>query len=211
MNLEQLKRIMPNTTRGAVFLGPLVRAMAEFGIADIEQQARFLGNIGAETGNLSVFEENLNYSAERLMAVWPKRFPTLASTSGYARNPVALACKVYANRMGNGDEKSGDGWHYRGAGCIQLTGKDNHTACGAKFNIKPADVGDWLRTPEGATRSAAWFYTKNGLHKVDTFDHVCDLINIGRKTDKVGDSNGYAERLAIYKAALVVLADKEMA
>lgn len=206
ITLEQLIRIMPSTTRGAVFIGPLVSAMDEFGIAGREQQARFLANVGHETGNLSVFDENLNYSAERLRVIWPKRFPTVASTIGYARNPVALACKVYASRMGNGDEKSGDGWRYRGAGMLQLTGKDNHAECGAHFNIKPADVGDWLRTPEGAARSAAWFYTKNGLHKVDTFDHVCDRINIGRETDKVGDSNGYADRLAIHDRALAVLA-----
>lgn len=211
MNLDQLKRILPNTTRGAVFLTPLVNAMAEFGIVGAEQQARFLANVGHETGNLSVFEENLNYSAERLMVVWPKRFPTLAATSGYARNPVALACKVYANRMGNGDEKSGDGWRYRGAGCIQLTGKDNHSTCGAYFNVKPGDVGDWLRTPEGAARSAAWYYTKHGLHLVDTFDHVCDRINIGRETDQVGDAIGYKDRLAIYQRARTELANLEPA
>ncbi len=202
MDLDQLKRIMPNTTRGAVFLGPLVRAMQEFGIVGAEQQARFLGNVAAETGNLSVFEENLNYSAERLMQVWPGRFPTLASTQGYARNPVALANKVYANRMGNGDEKSGAGWRTRGAGAIQLTGTNNHLACALFFDIDPETVGDWLRTPTGACRSAAWFYTKNGLHKVDTFDHVCDRINIGRETDKVGDSHGYKHRFQVYQAAL---------
>lgn len=206
MDLEQLKRIMPGTTRGAVFIGPLVRAMAEFHIDSPKQQAEFLANVGHETGNLSVFEENLNYSAERLMVVWPKRFPNMASTIGYARNPVALASKVYANRMGNGDEKSGDGWRFRGAGGIQLTGKDNQSACGACFNIKPADVGDWLRTPEGAARSAAWFYTQRGLHKNPSFDHICDLINIGRETDRVGDAIGYKDRLAIRDRAMVELA-----
>lgn len=206
MNLDQLKRIMPNTTRGAVFIGPLVRAMDEFGIIDAEQQARFLANVAAETGNLSVFEENLNYSAERLQIVWPHRFPTPASTIGYARNPVALANKVYANRMGNGDEKSGDGWRYRGAGMLQLTGKINQLACALRFNINPEDIGDWLRTPEGAARSAAEFYTRNGLHKVDTFDHVCDRINIGRETAVIGDANGYAHRLSVYQAAKAELA-----
>jgi putative chitinase len=206
MNLDQIKRIMPNTTRGAVFLNPLLRAMEEFGIVGTEQQARFLGNIGAETGNLSVFDENLNYSAERLTQVWPKRFPTIASTQGYARNPVALACKVYANRMGNGDEKSGDGWRYRGAGMLQLTGKENHAACAKHFGLPIEQVGDWLRTPEGAARSAAWFYTSRGLHKVDTFDHVCDRINIGRETDRIGDAHGFAHRKAIYDVARKELA-----
>ncbi|MES2352067.1 MAG: glycoside hydrolase family 19 protein [Pseudomonadota bacterium] len=206
LDITKLKTIMPDTTRGAVFIGPLVVAMEEFGIMGAEQQARFLANVGHETGGLSVFEENLNYSAERLPKVWPKRFPTLASTQGYARNPVALANKVYANRMGNGDEKSGDGWRYRGAGMLQLTGRDNQAACGRYFGVPLDQVGDWLRTPAGAARSAAWFYTENGLHHVDTFDHVCDRINLGRDTDRVGDSIGWEDRLAMYQRALKALA-----
>ncbi len=205
LTLAQLQQIMPGTARGAVFVGPLGRAMEEFGIGGREQLARFLANVGHETGGLSVFEENLNYSAERLPAVWPRRFPTAASTVGYARNPVALANKVYANRMGNGDEKSGDGWRYRGAGMLQLTGRGNHASAAQYFGVPLDQVGDWLRTPEGAARSAAWFYTENELHHVDTFDHVCDRINLGRETDRVGDSVGWAARLEMYERALKVL------
>lgn len=205
LTIDQLKTIMPSTTRGAVFVGPLTRAMEEFGLTDREQAARFLANVGHETGGLSVFEENLNYSADRLPAVWPRRFPTPASTVGYARNPVALANKVYADRMGNGPEKSGDGWRYRGAGMLQITGRDNHAACAKRFNLPLEQVGDWLRTPEGAARSAAWFYTSNGLHLLGSFDHVCDRINLGRETDRVGDSIGWADRLALYERALEVL------
>jgi putative chitinase len=200
-----LQQIMPSTQRAAVFAGPLESAMTEFGIMSTEQRARFLANVGHETGSLSVFSENLNYGAERLRVVWPKRFPSLASTIGYSHNPVALASKVYADRMGNGDEKSGDGWRYRGAGLLQLTGKDNHSKCAKRFAVPLSDIGDWLRTPTGAARSAAWFYTFNGLHNVDTFDHVCDRINIGRETDKVGDSNGWADRLSMYKRAIEAL------
>lgn len=205
LTLAQLQHVMPGTARGAVFVGPLARAVEEFGIAGREQLARFLANVGHETGGLSVFEENLNYSAERLPKVWPKRFPTVASTAGYSRNPVALANKVYADRMGNGSEKSGDGWQYRGAGMLQLTGRDNHAVCSARFGVPLEQIGDWLRTPEGAARSAAWFYTSNGLHLVDTFDHICDRINLGRETDRVGDSIGWADRLAMYERALEVL------
>lgn len=203
-----LQKIMPGTQRGAVFAGPLENAMTEFGIVSPEQRARFLANVGHETGGLSWFSENLNYSAERLLAVWPSRFPTRVQTIGYARNPVALANKVYANRMGNRDEKSGDGWLHRGAGMLQLTGRDNQSACAKYFGIPLNQVGDWLRTPTGAARSAAWFYTDNELHHVDTFDHVCDLINLGRETDKVGDSIGWADRLAFYQRALVALKGK---
>jgi putative chitinase len=200
-----LQKIMPGTQRGAVFAGPLENAMTEFGIMSDEQRARFLANVGHETGGLSTFSENLNYSAERLLAVWPSRFPTRVQTIGYARNPVALANKVYASRMGNGDEKSGDGWRHRGSGLLMLTGKDNQARCAKRFAVPLADIGDWLRTPVGGARSAAWFYMSNGLHMVDTFDHVCDRINIGRETDKVGDSIGWADRLAMYQRALVAL------
>lgn len=205
LTLNALKSIMPGTMRAAVFVGTLENAMQEFGIMGAEQRARFLANVGHETGGLSTFVENLNYSAERLPKVWPNRFPTPASTVGYARNPVALANKVYANRMGNGDEKSGDGWRFRGAGMLQLTGRDNQTACGRYFGIPPDQISDWLQTPHGAARSAAWFYTENGLHHVDTFDHVCDRINLGRETDRVGDSIGWSDRLAMYQRALKAL------
>lgn len=205
MTAAQLLAIMIGTNRAAVFATPLDQAMQEFGIGGTEQQARFLANVGHETGKLTVFEENLNYSAERLMVVWPHRFPTADSAIDYAHNPVALANKVYAGRMGNGDEASGDGWRCRGSGMLQLTGHDNYAACGRYFGMPLDQVGDWLRTPTGAARSAAWFYTENGLHHVDTFDHVCDRINLGRETDRVGDSIGWADRLAIYQRALEVL------
>lgn len=206
MNIDQLQRIMPSAgKRATVFLAPLNLAMTDFGIVTKGQRADFLANIGHESGHLTMLEENLNYSADRLQVVWPKRFPNPVSTAGYARNPVALANKVYAGRMGNGDEKSGDGWRHRGAGLIQLTGLNNHAKCALRFNLRLADVGDWLRTPEGACRSAAWFYTNAGLHMLTNFDHICDLINQGHKTDKVGDSIGYADRLVIRNRALATL------
>jgi putative chitinase len=205
MTLDQLRRIMPNTLRGAVFFNALTLAMAESGITTARDQAAFLATVGNETGQLSSIEENLNYSAERLMAVWPKRFPTMASAAPYARNPPALANRVYANRGGNGDEKSGDGYRYRGAGCIQLTFHDNHMACAAHFGIPPDVVGDWMRTPTGAARSAGWFWSIHKLSHVTDFDKVCDLVNIGHCTEKIGDPIGYADRLALFDRALAVL------
>jgi len=205
MTLDQLMQIMPHTQRGGVFLSPINQAMGEAGITELRDQAAFLANIGHETGQLDRFEENLNYSADRLCAVWPVRFPNVAATAGYAWNPTALANKVYANRMGNGDERSGDGWKYRGSGCLQLTGRDSHLACAQHFGIDTSTVGDWLRTPIGASRSAGWFWKCHNLSNVDDFDKVCDIINIGHLTGKVGDSVGYADRLALYNRALEVL------
>lgn len=206
MTLDQLMQIMPNTQRGAVFINALNSTMVESGITELRDQAAFLANVGHETGQLDKFEENLNYSSNRLCSVWPVRFPTIESTYGYAWNPEALANKVYANRMGNGDEASGDGWKYRGSGCLQLTGRDSQLACAQHFKVDTSTVGDWLRTPIGAARSAGWFWKCHNLSNIDDFDKICDIINLGHITGRVGDSVGYADRLAIYNRALEVLA-----
>lgn len=206
MTLDQLRQIMPNTQRGAVFFNALTLAMAEARVITRRDQAAFLAQVGHETGQLASVEENLNYSAERLIVVWPKRFPTMASTAGCTRNPAGLANRVYANRFGNGDEKSGDGYRFRGAGCFQLTFRENHEACAEHFDIPLEDVGDWLRTPTGAARSAGWYWSSRGLSKIENFENICDLVNLGRCTEKVGDSIGYADRLALYNRALQVLA-----
>jgi putative chitinase len=127
------------------------------------QAAHFFGQCAHESGGFKVFSENLNYSDKGLNGIFKKYFPTIASTAGYARKPEKIANKVYANRMGNGSEASGDGWKWRGRGPIQLTGKDNYTAFAA--DVKRPDV---LKNPdlvvgELAFESALWFFRKNGL------------------------------------------------
>ena len=191
------------------FLGPLNAAMAEFGIDTPARQAAFLATVAHESGQFSKLEENLSYSADRLMAVWPKRFPTLDSALAYARTPERLANHVYAHRGGNGDEASGDGWRFRGAGLTGLTFRDNHTACAAHFGIPLGGLGAWLRTPEGGARSAAWFWSQRGVNRwadAGDFDGVCDAVNLGHKTPTIGDAIGYGLRLAAFKVAVRVLA-----
>ena len=127
------------------------------------QAAHFFGQCAHESGGFKVFSENLNYSDKGLNGIFKKYFPTIASTAGYARNPEKIANKVYANRMGNGPEASGDGYKWRGRGPIQLTGKDNYAAFAA--DVKRLDV---LKNPdlvvgELAFESALWFFRKNGL------------------------------------------------
>ena len=127
------------------------------------QAAHFFGQCAHESGGFKVFSENLNYSDKGLNGIFKKYFPTIASTAGYARKPEKIANKVYANRMGNGPESSGDGYKWRGRGPIQLTGKDNYTAFAT--DIKRPDV---LKNPdlvvgELAFESALWFFRKNGL------------------------------------------------
>jgi putative chitinase len=141
-----------------------------------------------------VFSENLNYSDKGLNGIFKKYFPTIASTAGYARKPEKIANKVYANRMGNGAEASGDGWKYRGRGPIQLTGKDNYTAFAA--DVKRPDV---LKNPdlvvgELAFESALWFFRKNGLLAVAD-KGVTDAV-ITQITKRVnGGTHGLDDRL----------------
>lgn len=118
----------------------------------------FLGQVLHESGMLERLTENLNYSAERLMVVWPKRFPTLAIAKQYERNPQALANKVYANRLGNGDEASGEGYAYRGRGLIQVTGKVNYELIQRVSGLPVLKQPDLLAQPLQALQSAiAWW------------------------------------------------------
>jgi len=207
MNATQLSQIMPRA--GAPYIAALIAAMAEFGINTPARQQMFIATVAHESAQLTVLVENLNYSAEALRRVFGKYFPTDAMAANYARQPERIANRVYANRGGNGNEASGDGWRYRGAGAIQLTFRDNHAACAAYFNRPVESIGDWLRTPEGACRSAGWFWSTNKINRfadVNDFDGVSDAVNRGSKTAAVGDSNGWADRLAYFNLARKVSA-----
>jgi len=210
VTLEQLVAIMPGARAvAAEFIEPLNNAMMEFAIVNERRVEMFLAQIAHESGQLLKMQEGLFYSAEGLMKTWPSRFPNRAIADVYARRPQLIANKVYANRMGNGDEASGDGWLYRGAGLIGLTGKNNHQQCADHFGINVRAVGDWLRTPEGACRAAAWFWHRAGCNEradLGDFDGVSDLINIGRKTAAEGDAIGYDDRLAYHTKAEKVIA-----
>lgn len=196
LTLEDLKRIMPAAgERAAVFLAPLNSSMAEFEINTPKRQAAFLAQIAHESGSLARVSENLNYSYERLLQVFPKYFD--AATAGhYARQPERIANRVYANRMGNGDEASGDGWRNRGAGLIQTTGANNHARVAEHFGIPREQVGDWLRTPEGACRSAGLFWYDNGLNALAD---AGDFLRITKRVN--GGTHGLEERTAFLNRA----------
>jgi len=201
-------RIMPRARQRAGLFVPLLNAaMAEFGITTVPRRAAFLATIAHESAQLSVFEENLNYGGAALARVWPSRFPPQLAAA-YARQPERIANRAYADREGNGPEASGDGWRNRGAGAIQLTFENNHAACARHFGIDRAETGAWLRSAEGACRSAGWFWSHNGLNRwADAldFDGICDVVNRGRKTATVGDAIGWPERLAFFNTAMEVL------
>lgn len=139
---------------------------ARFGIATPQQQAGFIGQCSHECGNFKVLEENLNYRAETLMKLWPKRFPTLEIANEYARQPRKIANKVYASRMGNRDEASGDGYRFRGRGCIQLTGHTNYFHAGKALGVDLVKEPDLVATPQYAALTAGWFWDTHNLNKI---------------------------------------------
>jgi putative chitinase len=200
MTEDELRQIIPNAGQQAgVFAGPLTAAAEEFEINTPLRTAAWIAQIAHESASLQAVSENLNYSAEALTRVFPRYF-TLSQAAVYARNPERIACRVYANRMGNGPEESGDGWTFRGAGLIQLTGKQNQREVAEHFGIPITEIGTWLRTPEGAARSAGWFWSKNGLNELADRD---DFRSITRKVN--GGFNGWEDRLAFYDRAKQVL------
>lgn len=161
----------------------------------------FLAQIGHESAGLTALEENLDYSAVRLTQVWPKRFPTVALARPFARNPARLADRVYAGRMGNGDEGSGDGWQFRGRGYIQLTGRDAYRAVGELTGLDLEGEPDLAAAAETALAVAGGFWAWKGLNA------VCDTGDFARLTRRVnGGTHGMADRLAWLERVRGVLA-----
>lgn len=157
----------------------------------------FLAQILHESGNLKYKSENLNYSAKALRSVFGKYFKTDEIANEYARKPEKIANKVYANRMGNGNEASGDGWKYRGRGLIQLTGKNNYTICGQSINLNLVNNPDLLiNTPEASVKAACWFWDKNNLNSLADKD---DIKTITKRIN--GGFNGIDDRTALLKKA----------
>jgi putative chitinase len=158
MNLEKLKGHIPDNV-----ITQIPGVMSKFEINTPLRLAHFLAQCGHESGGFRLTKENLNYSAKGLMGIFKKYFPTEALAKSYERKPEKIANKVYGNRMGNGDEASGDGAKFCGRGYIQLTGKDNYTAFGKSINEDIATNPTWV-AEKYALLSAAWFFNKNKLH-----------------------------------------------
>jgi putative chitinase len=174
MELDVLNIVAPQANL-AVALA-LIEEMPRYGITGRSREAAFIANVCEETRGLTVFEENLNYSPERLMKVWPRRFPDMQAALAYARRPEALANKVYANRMGNGDEQSGDGWLYHGRGPAQLTGRDNYLACAHGLGEPVDQQPELILVPRVGAQSACWFWRWKGLSALADADDFESLV-----------------------------------
>jgi len=148
----------------AKWLGPLEDTFAKYGINTSQRQAHFIGQCQHESDNFRTLEENLHYSAARLMAVWPSRFPNLDVANQYANNPEMIANKVYGGRADLGNTQDGDGWKFHGRGVIQLTGRSNYQVCGDALGQPFTSEPSLLLEPEWACLSAGWFWNKKGLN-----------------------------------------------
>lgn len=164
----------------------------KFEINTPERQAGFIAQCAHESGMFKFVEENLNYSDKALLSVFGKYFNADTATE-YARKPEKIANRVYANRMGNGDELSGDGWKYRGRGLIQLTGKENYTRFGNAVGQDIVNNPELVASPEYATLSAGWFWSANGLNKLAD---AKDILGMTKRIN--GGTIGLDHRTELY-------------
>lgn len=173
----------------------LLEAMGKADVLSPLRAAHFLAQVAHESAFFQTTEENLNYAAEGLLRVFPKHFPDVETAMRYARRPEAIANKVYANRMGNGNEESEDGWRYRGMGLIQLTGRRNHDAYWAQAEGSGAGP-EALAGPPHAALAAGWFWKANGINK------AADADDVEAVTKKVnGGAHGLEQRRTLTERA----------
>ena len=199
LKLDKLKGYVPQ-----VVIDSIPEVASKFGINTPLRVAHFLAQCGHESGGFKVTNENLNYSAKGLNGIFKKYFPTLASAVPYERKPEKIANKVYGGRMGNGVEASGDGYKFRGRGYIQLTGKENYTAFGKSIGVDIPSNPDSVATTY-ALASAAWFFSKNGLHKIAD-EGASDAV-VTKITKRVnGGTIGLEDRIKHFKEYYHLLA-----
>ncbi len=178
---------------------PLNETFQRFDISTPLRQAAFIGQLSHECGNFKMLEENLNYKAEALQKLWPKRFDA-AKAQMCARNPKLIANTVYSNRMGNRDEASGDGWRFRGRGAIQLTGSSSYFHAGKALGVDFWADPDLVATPQYAALTAGWFWD---THKLNQYADAQDYRTMTKKIN--GGFIGLEDRIKHINHALSVL------
>jgi putative chitinase len=193
---EQLKQLRINPD----WVDALNETFERFDISSPIRQACFIGQAGHECGNFRILEENLNYRAETLMKVWPRRFPTLEFAKQYERNPKKIANMVYANRMGNRDEASGDGYRFRGRGAFQTTGHSGYYHAGQALGVDFVMEPDLVATPQYAALTAGFFWN---THKLNQFADARDYKGMTKKIN--GGFIGLEDRIKHIEEALAIL------
>ena len=200
---DQVKALIPTNKQADAWAEAVVSIMPTYGIDTPERAAAFLAQCIHESAQFTLLKENFNYGAPGLRTTFSKYFPNDAIANEYARKPEKIANKVYANRMGNGDEASGDGFRYIGRGIIQLTGKDNQSKFAAAVGKKLEEMAEYLVTPEGAIHSACWFWKVNKLN--DLADKK-DIVTISKRVN--GGTIGLEERKTHYAKVCSLLGVK---
>ena len=197
---NQLNSIIPGNQHLDKWLECLNTILVEYEIDSPERVAAFLAQCAHESAGFTAIKENLNYKAASLRKVFPKYFPTDELAEQYAHNQEAIANRVYGNRMGNGDEHSGDGYAYCGRGLIQLTGHDNYKAFADSLSSSMEEIVEFLQTFEGCVQSACWFWETNDLNS------LADAGDIKAMTKRInGGYIGLEDRIKHYNHALEVL------
>jgi putative chitinase len=197
--IQKLKTHIPDSVLGEI---PLIAS--KFEINTILRLSHFLGQCSEESGKFTKTSENLNYSAERLLQIWPKHFTAIIAKK-YAHSPQTLGAYIYANKLGNGDEASKEGWAYRGRGYIQLTGKVNYSAFAAVIDPTIIANPDLVST-KYPLASAAWFFQKNHLNTIadtgmttDVLTHITKIVNGGilGLSDRIIYANNFYKLLSV--------------
>jgi len=197
---EKLAKCLSRNKNTAELFEVFSEVLPRYEITTIERVAAFLAQCGHESADFTVLKENLNYSAEGLTKVFPKRFPSLAVAQPYNRQPEKIANKIYADRMGNGPEASGEGYKFRGRGAIQLTGKENYTKFANSVGRSLDETVAYTETLAGAIESACWFWTTNKLNDIADKN---DIVTLTKRIN--GGTIGLEDRKHHFENNLVTL------
>lgn len=200
---QQLRELLPKNPYVQHWHKALEQLFSDYQINTPRRMAAFIAQCAHESASFTALVENLNYRWQTLRKLFPKYFPTDELAQEYAGRPnkqEAIANRIYASRMGNGDEQSGDGYRYRGRGLIQLTGKSNYTWFAASLEITPEEATEYLGTFEGAAQSACWFWETN---KLNQWADAEDILTLTKRIN--GGTIGLEDRIKHYKHAMHVL------
>jgi len=203
ITLDQLRQLLPGNKHVNYWHAVLEKLLPQYQIDTPQRIAAFIAQCAHESANFTILKENLNYRAATLRKIFPKYFPTDAMAADYASRPnkqEAIANKVYANRMGNGDETSGDGYRFCGRGLIQLTGRENYSWFAASLDISVEEASEYLQTFEGAAQSACWFWETNNLNQWADAD---DIVTLTKRIN--GGTIGLEDRKKHYEHAKHIL------
>ena len=194
---QQLKEMIPKNPYVDQWFEAIYEILPEYEITTPQRVAAFLAQCAHESGGFVFLKENLNYKAASLRRVFPKYFPDDAIAAQYAGKGEMIANRVYANRMGNGPEESGDGFRYCGRGLIQLTGKNNYTFFAGSLDIPVEEASEYLQTFEGAVQSACFFWEQN---KLNQWADAGDILTLTKRIN--GGTIGLEDRVKHYNHAL---------